>query len=115
MTRTFRSESEPCKIRSCSPWHRPFPPEPPQVGLAFPCSAPSSVLYSGFGADSDSSVSYMPSFEVCPLPGPDCPAAANTEASRFSCMWFPDVLGSSTTWDGAATRAVAASPFAFPS
>ena len=44
MTRTFRSESEPCKIRSCSPWHRPFPPEPPQVGRAFPCSAPSSVI-----------------------------------------------------------------------
>ena len=31
-------------VRSCSPWHPRFPPEPPQVGRAFPCSAPSSVI-----------------------------------------------------------------------
>ena len=56
----------PCRIRRGSPWHPPFPPKPPQVGPAFPRSAPSSVLCLGFGADSDSSVPFMPSFGFWP-------------------------------------------------
>ena len=47
-------------IRPCSPWH------PPQVGPAFPRSAPSSVLYSGFGADSGSSVPFISGFGAMP-------------------------------------------------
>ena len=65
-------------------------------------------------ADSDSSTPFMSSFAVFPLPEPDCAAAVGMEVSRFSCIRFPDVLGSSTTWNSSQPCVDGYSDVAFP-